>query len=227
MAETPLPEQIAAQLRRDILRGKLPPGAQVKERDNAADMGVSRTPMREAIRILAKEGLVVLRPSRSPIVAQPSFKEIADHIEVLTALEMLSGELACERASDAQIAEIAAIAARMEELYDQIDMLDLFEIDMSFHIAIAAASNNAVLAEAHRAILARLWRARFLSASRKRSRDRVLRQHGAIVEGLQKRNPEMVKVNMNSHLEHMLVNVREYFEHEGDVPPERKTTAAS
>ncbi|MEQ9673915.1 MAG: winged helix-turn-helix domain-containing protein, partial [Roseovarius indicus] len=69
MAEGILAEQIANQLRRDILRGKLAPGASIKERDNAAEMGVSRTPMREAIRILAQDGLVILRPARSPIVA--------------------------------------------------------------------------------------------------------------------------------------------------------------
>ena len=67
MAEHSLPDQIADELRRDILRGRLVPGDAIKERDNATEMGVSRTPLREAVRILAKEGLVDLRPARSPI----------------------------------------------------------------------------------------------------------------------------------------------------------------
>lgn len=211
-----LPEQIAAQLRREILRGKLAPGAPIKERDNAAEMGVSRTPMREAIRILAKEGLVQLRPARSPIVAQPSFKQIADHIEVLSALELLSAELACNRASDDQIEEIAALQEQMEALYDDLDAVDVFEIDMNFHIAIVRASGNKVLTDTHRAILARLWRARFLSARRKRSRDRVLRQHRDIVSGLRARDPDVVRKHLQSHLEHLLVNVQDFFEHEAD-----------
>ncbi|WP_121633682.1 GntR family transcriptional regulator [Tropicibacter alexandrii] len=222
MSDETLPEQIANHLRREILRGTLPPGAQVKERDNAAEMGVSRTPMREAIRILAKEGLVTLRPARSPIVAMPSYREVSDNIEVLTALELLSGKLAVERATDAQIAQIAEVQDRMARLYDDLDMIDVFELDMEFHRTIAQASNNPVLAEAHRAILARLWRARYLSATRKRSRDRVLRQHTEIVEGLQARDAARVANSLRAHLEHLLINVQEFFETEGDeLPPEQ------
>ena len=212
MSEQTLPEQIAHQLRRDILRGRFAPGDSIKERDNATEMGVSRTPMREAIRILAKEGLVLLRPARSPIVANPSLQELTDHIEVLAALELLSGQLACERASDDEIRAIEQIHLRMQDSYDKIDPLDLFEIDMSFHLAIARASKNQSLADTHGAYLARLWRARYLSAIRKRSRDRVLAQHGEIVAGLLARDIERVTRNIDSHLEHLAINVRHKFE---------------
>jgi DNA-binding GntR family transcriptional regulator len=211
MADRNLPEHIANQLRRDILRGTLAPGATIKERDSAAGLAVSRTPMREAIRILANEGLVVLRPSRSPIVANPGLKEIADAIDVLRALELLSGELACRHATDDEIARIRAIHERMTEVYGKIDTLELFEIDMSFHLAIAAASHNAALAETHRAFLARLWRARYLSARRQSSRERVLRQHGAIVAGLEARDPARVQHEIQAHLEALLDNIRHLF----------------
>ncbi|MDA7426159.1 GntR family transcriptional regulator [Thalassococcus lentus] len=214
MADETLPQQIATRLRRDILRGKLEPGHSIKERDNANELGVSRTPMREAIRILATEGLVILRPARSPIVAKPSFKQIADNIEVLSALELLSADLACQNATSDQIDSIAEADARMTRQYETLDPVDLFELDMDFHIAIAQASNNAVLVETHRAILARMWRARYLAARRKRSRDRVIRQHGLIVEGLKARDPDAVRITLQDHLEHLLVNVREYFENE-------------
>lgn len=221
MAEGILAEQIANQLRRDILRGKLAPGASIKERDNAAEMGVSRTPMREAIRILAQDGMVILRPARSPIVAEPTLREVEDNIEVLTSLEMLSGELAVERASDEQLREIVELQDRMERLYDDLDMVDVFELDMEFHKAIVRAANNRVLAETHGAILARLWRARYLSASRKRSRDRVLEQHSAIARGLLNRDIEAVKLHLHSHLKHLVINVRDFFEHgQEDLPPE-------
>ena len=214
MAEENRAEQIAKQLRRDILLGVLAPGAPIKERDNAVEMGVSRTPMREAIRILAKEGLVVLRPSRSPIVAQPSVKDVSNAIEVLAALEMLSVQLACERASDAEVAEIRRIERRMVDNYDTLDDVDRFEIDMSFHIAIARASHNEMLAETHSSYLARLWRARYLSAIKKRSRERVVAQHAAIIDGLERRNVEAAQKELNAHLEHLLVNVTEFFEAE-------------
>ncbi|MGP6088002.1 GntR family transcriptional regulator [Antarctobacter jejuensis] len=214
MPDSTLPEQIATRLRRDILRGVLAPGTAVKERDHAAEMGVSRTPLREAIRMLAKEGLVQLRPARSPIVSRPSFEQVAFNIEVMSALEVLSARLTCARATDAQIDEIAAVAERMERDYDTLDMLDVFEIDMSFHRAIAEAAGNPVLAEMHQSLLARLWRARYLSASRKRSRDRVLRQHAEIVAGLRARDPERVAEHVQLHLDHLLVNVADFFESE-------------
>lgn len=195
-----LAEQIARQLRRDILRGRLPPGSPVKERDNAAELGVSRTPMREAIRILANEGLVQLRPSRSPIVVNMTPKEISDQVVVLLALEKLSAELACANATEEDLSDIREINDRMADAYDHIDALDLFENDMSFHTAIAKASHNDALAETHRAFLARLWRARYLSARQRRNRERVVSHHGAILMALEARDPEAVRSSINDHL---------------------------
>ncbi len=211
MAEENRAENIANLLRRNILRGVLEPGAPIKERDNALEMGVSRTPMREAIRILAKEGLVTLRPSRSPTVAQPTLKEVSDAIEVLRSLEMLSVRLACERASDEEVARIRVLERRMAEAYDSFDDVERFELDMSFHRAITLAAHNEMLAETHSAYLARLWRARYLSAIKKRSRDRVLAQHKAIADGLERRDVDGARKHLNAHLEHLVVNVREYF----------------
>lgn len=209
-----LPEQIADRLRRRILRGTLAPGEAIKERDMAAEIAVSRTPMREAIRILAKEGLVILRPSRSPVVAKPSLKEITDSIEVLRALEVLSSELACERATDEEIAGIQAINNRMSALYDTTDMIDVFEIDMSFHRSIARASHNPALAETDQAYLARLWRVRYLSASERRSRDRVLRQHGGIAQGLTLRDADLVRTEVQAHLDALIDDIRKKYSDE-------------
>lgn len=195
-----LAEKLADQLRRDILRGRLAPGASIKERDNAADKGVSRTPMREAIRILAKEGLVVLRPSRSPVVARPALREVRDQVVVLLALEKLSATLACAEATDAELAQLSALHGQIAESYEHADVLDLFELDMRFHTMIAQASHNAALAETHRAFLARLWRARFLSAKIRRNRERVVAQHGAILQALLDRRPQAVDAAIEAHL---------------------------
>jgi len=216
MTEDTLAEAIAYELRREILRGNLPPGAPIKERDNAERQGVSRTPMREAIRILAKEGLVTLRPLRSPVVANPSQTEIIDQIRVLHALELLSGELACEKASDEEIAAIGALKDRIETIYGEADALDVFELDMQFHSAIVAASHNAALAETHGAYMARLWRARYLSARRKLSRERVLRQHKAIHAALAARDVAAIKAEIGAHLAAMIDNIEDHFREERD-----------
>ncbi|WP_245155546.1 GntR family transcriptional regulator [Paracoccus ravus] len=216
MTEDSLAEAIAYELRREILRGNLPPGAPIKERDNAERQGVSRTPMREAIRILAKEGLVQLRPLRSPVVADPSLSEIIDQIRVLHALELLSGELACEKASDDEIARIGSLKDRIENIYGEADTLDVFELDMQFHSAIVAASHNAALAETHGAYMARLWRARYLSARRRLSRDRVLRQHKAIHAALARRDANAIKAEIAAHLGAMIANIEDHFREAGN-----------
>ncbi|WP_172329115.1 GntR family transcriptional regulator [Mangrovicoccus sp. HB161399] len=212
MTDKTLPEKIADQIRRDILRGRFAPGSPLKERETALEMDVSRTPMREAIRILSKEGLVILRPARSPVIADPSLQDIADAIDVLRALELLSGELACRRASDGDLARIAAMQEKMAAEYDTLDTVDLFEIDMGFHTAIVEAAHNPALLGTYRAYLERLWRARYLSASQRRSRDRVLRQHGDIVEGLVARDPDKVAAAMRAHLEALEDNIRAKYE---------------
>lgn len=214
LAQVSLPEQIATGLRRDILNGKFAPGSAIKERDNALEMGVSRTPMREAIRILAQEGLVVLRPSRSPIIAQPTFKQISDNVVVLTALELLAADLACQTATDAQIQDIEEAQNQFEEKYASVERVEAFELDMQVHLAITRASNNEVLIETHRAMLARMWRARFLSARRAHSRARVIEQHRRIIEALKQRDPELLRLSLSDHLDALLMNVRDYFENE-------------
>ena len=207
MREEILAEQIANQLRRDIQRGNLLPGASIKERDNATEMGVSRTPLREAIRVLAKEGLVELRPARSPIVAIPSIKQISDDVEFLLALETLSGELACRRATDADIDGIANIQAQISDQINELDAIERFEIDMTFHRAIALAAHNVPLAESHQNFLNRVWRGRFLAAVKRGNRRRVVDDHDRIVAGLRKRDPEATRTAIIAHMENLQTDI--------------------
>jgi DNA-binding GntR family transcriptional regulator len=212
MSEQTLAEQIADSLRRDILVGTLPPGALIKERDNSAGRGVSRTPLREAIRILASEGLVVLRPSRSPIVADPTLKEITDDLIVMNTLESLGARLACMNVTASEMAEIEALNEKMLAISDTADSVDYFEVDMRFHRLITAASHNASLIDTHAAYMARLWRPRFLAASLRRDRPRVLQQHGAIVKGLRTRDVTLVSAEVESHMRHLVLNITDIYD---------------
>jgi DNA-binding GntR family transcriptional regulator len=217
MTDSTLAEHLAARLRRDILRGTLSPGSPVKERDYAAELGVSRTPMREAIRILAQEGLLQLRPARSPVVANPTLKEVTDDLTVIIALETLSGQLACEAATDEEIAAISAIQERMERAFGKTDPLDLFEIDMSFHRAIAVASHNHALAETHGDYLSRLWRTRFLTARQRVNRERVVRQHMAILDALRDRDPERIVRKIDVHMQGFFDTLPQLFDDSGEA----------
>jgi DNA-binding GntR family transcriptional regulator len=227
MADETLAEHIAQELRRNILRGKLLPGAPIKERDNAAEMGVSRTPMREAIRMLAKEGLVQLRPSRSPVVSQMTLKEAMDSIEVLTTLEMLSVKRACEYATPEDIANIYKVDQALAVEYDDLDQIERFERDMDFHIAIVQAAHNEALVRTHMAYLGRLWHARFQSARSRRTKERVLRQHAALAKAIEDRNLPLAQSELSAHLDHLVINVRAYFEAlEAENDPVQTSSAA-
>jgi GntR family transcriptional regulator, rspAB operon transcriptional repressor len=208
MTEDNLATAIANTLRRKILRGDLPPGTLVKERDNALELGVSRTPMREAIRMLSTEGLISMRPFFSPRVADPSFEEVADQVLVLKTLEALSAELACARATDEDLEHIRTLNSQMTALYEAGDSLDLFEIDMAFHRAIAAAAHSEALAETHGAYLDRLWRVRYLAARQRQNRSRAKAHHEAILAGLQARDVAAVQVAIQQHLGNLAEDIR-------------------
>ena len=161
------PAAIADRLRREILTGAIAPGSPIKERDHAERLGISRTPLREAVRILAKEGLVTLRPLRSPLVTDLTRAEAMDEVAVLRLLELAGGELACANATEAEIAAIAALARAVEDNHATGDKVEVFDIDMRMHRAIVAAGHNAALSRSYGEYLARLWRIRFLSARRR------------------------------------------------------------
>lgn len=217
MKDQVLASQIANQLRRNILLGKLQPGSSIKERDNAAELGVSRTPLREAIRILATEGLVELRTARSPIVSVPTIQQISDDVEVLLSIEQLSAELACIRATDDDIRNLRQLVTEMDRDFDTADRLDMFEIDMSFHKAIAEASHNASLAGVHSTFLARLWRARYLAAMQRRNRVRVIDHHTEIVTAFENRDAPRVKEAIQMHLGNLRKDIVRLIEQERDT----------
>ncbi len=97
-------------------------------------------------------------------MANPSVKEAEDAARLMMTLELYSADLACDFATDDEIANITTIQQRMQDQYDDLDAIDRFEIDMEFHRAIALASHNDALAKTHKEYLDRLWRVRFLSA---------------------------------------------------------------
>ena len=210
-----LARRIAASIRRDILTGRLPPGAPVKERDTAMQLDVSRTPTREAIGMLADEGLVVLRPARSPVVADPTLKEVTDDLQVLIALEKLSGRLACAAATPADVAAIRNANDRIAAARSEAYTLDLFELDMAFHRAVAAAACNRSLQRTHGAFLGRLWRARYLSASQRHDRSRVVTEHGAIIAALAARDPDATEAAIDAHLDHLVKRIDEVYDATG------------
>jgi DNA-binding GntR family transcriptional regulator len=200
-----LADEAASRLRDLILLERLAPGTPVSERELAEALGISRTPLKDALRILEVEGLVDYGPTRRLRVADPSVAELRDYMNVLGALEALAGEIACSTASDDDLQQIAAIAAQMDAGLD--DPLAFFRLDMAFHGAIVAAAQNAPLAETHRQYNARLWRARFLSSRAVDRRGNTLNEHGRIVAALTARDAAATSAALRAHLRSAVENV--------------------
>lgn len=203
-----LAQQSADKLRELILLGKLPAGLALNERDLSDLLGISRTPVRDAIRQLEIEGLVGYSETRRPRVADPSMETLSQWLLIQSALEGLAGEQACENASDDELAHIASIQQQMIDLAESDDRLRLFELDMAFHNAIVAAAHNPPLAETHNQYNSRLWRARFVSSQRGANQDQQMRKHQGIVDALMLRNPQKSSQELNAHLRNAIGNIQ-------------------
>ena len=200
-----LAEEAADRLRELILLEQLAPGTPVPERDLSEALGISRTPLKDALRILEMEGLVDYGPTRRPKVADPSLEELEQNIMVLGALEALAGEIACSVATDEELAAIRDLAERMEAGAGA--PLAFFHLDMALHTAIVAATRNAPLAETHRQYNARLWRARFMSSRQIDRRDNTLAEHGRIVAALMARDAAATSAALRDHLRSTIDNI--------------------
>src|ERR1700716_359205 len=155
-----LHDETVARLRTMITEGHLAPGSRIAERDLCDRFGISRTPLREALKVLASEGLVELLPHRGSRVTRLSAPELRDAFEIVAALEALAGELACQRITDAQVDEIAAVHARMEEHYRRGELTEYFACNQTIHEAINRAAGNPQLTGMYALLSNRVRRAR-------------------------------------------------------------------
>lgn len=208
LARQSLAERVADELRDLVLLEKLAPGSTIPERETAEALGVSRTPLRESLRILAAEGLVDIAPNRAPRVANPTLDELASLLEVLGSLESLAGELACLNASDEAINNLTNLEQEMQDKSDSSEPLAFFQLDMQFHHQIIMASGNEPLMQVHQTFNARLWRARFISSRQRVNRPGTLKQHRNIVKALQKRDADRCSNALKAHLQAGFKNIQ-------------------
>ena len=141
----PLRDVVFNTLRQAILKGELKPGERLMEIALADKLGVSRTPIREALRKLEQEGLVVMIPRRGAQVADITEKDLNDVLEVRIALENLSIEKACKRMTDEQIKKLGLAAREFERTIAEDNLVKLAEADVAFHEIIYQAADNVTL----------------------------------------------------------------------------------
>jgi DNA-binding GntR family transcriptional regulator len=197
----PLRELVFESLREAIISGALPPSERLMEIQLAEEMGVSRTPVREAIRKLELEGLVVMIPRKGAYVAGMSIKDIVDVFEIRGALEGLAAELASERVTDEELESMERYLVKISEEIESGDLSMVVETDTDFHTLIYKASRNARLSQIISNLREQIQRFRTTSLSFPGRMKIALEEHRKIVEAISSRDGELARKLAQEHIE--------------------------
>jgi DNA-binding GntR family transcriptional regulator len=200
ISRTNLHAEVTGRLRDLIVEEVILPGARLNERILCEQLQVSRTPLREALKVLAAEGLAELLPNRGAVVTPISIAEIDHVFEVLGPLDGLSGELACARISDEQLTEIRALHFEMLLHYNRADRAEYFRCNQAIHRAINRAAGNPVLQASYGALNARVRRARYFANLTQERWDQAIAEHGQILEALERRHGARLRRILENHL---------------------------
>ena len=184
-----LHDEVATVLRDMIMQDELPPGTRIPENDLCVQLGISRTPLREAIRVLASEGLVKPLPRRGAIVAMPDPDEIQGLFYAIGAIESFSARLACINLTSAEIDGILKLHNRLVQLHtNDKGNKEYFRVNLAIHQAIVRGAGNKFLAELHESLSARILRARFFVNMPQAAWNRAIKEHEQIAAAIKKRD---------------------------------------
>ena len=195
-----LAEMASRKLRTLILTGELQPGERVTEAELTDLLQISRTPAREAIRILSSEGLLVVFPNRGAEVVSYSPEVVRDSIEVVEYLEGIAGRFAAKRATDSEVDEICSLTLEMQAAYRRRDKIRYYTLNQEIHYAILKASHNDVLVEEHQRVNTRLFRIRFQPNDSDARWKSAMDEHESISKALESRQPELLGELLTNHL---------------------------
>jgi DNA-binding GntR family transcriptional regulator len=197
---TGLHEQAAKKLRTLIVRGDLLPGEPLLEVSLSEALGISRTPLREALKQLAAEGLVELRLNRGAVVAPLRREELTELFEAVSGIERCAAELAAQRMTTSDVERLETLQRRIERHHDRGELRAYFEINQQIHSTIVDFARNGVLKASHEALLARAERARFFALSAHGRWDESVREHRQILAALKVRDAERAGRLLGQHV---------------------------
>lgn len=200
---SPLREVVFVTLRRQILRGELKPGERLMEISLANKLGVSRTPIREAIRMLEHEGLAVMKPRRGAQVAKISVQELRDVLEVRESLEILAISKACERMDAEDLSAMDKAAKRFEDLALRpgADLTALAEADVAFHDAIYNATKNRRLIQILGKLREQMYRFRIEYLKNPSVRQELMEEHRQICEAVKEKDTALAVRRIAEHID--------------------------
>lgn len=195
-----LHDAVTGQLRDLIVEGALAPGTKLNERELCEVMGVSRTPLREAIKVLAAEGLVNITPNRGASVYQMSDKEIRETFELMSGLEAFSGLLAGERITPKELADIKVLHRVMLTCYSRNDLHGYYIKNHEIHDRINIAARNEPLRQIYTSVNRRLQALRFRSNLRTSKWEKAIEEHNQMIEALEAHDGPRLSTILREHL---------------------------
>ena len=203
----PLRDVVFNTLRQAILRGELKPGERLMEIQLANKLGVSRTPIREAIRKLELEGLVLMIPRKGAEVAEITEKSLRDVLEVRRALEELAVQLACEKITKEEIRELERVAKEFQQVVNSSDITEIAEVDVCFHDIIYTATDNQKLIQLLNNLREQMYRYRVEYLKRDGVFPQLIAEHEAIIRHIENNEKEKATEVMSRHIDNQVETV--------------------
>lgn len=207
-AYLPLRDVVFNTLREAILKGELKPGERLMELQLAAKLGVSRTPIREAIRMLEQEGLAVTIPRRGAEVAKMTEKDMQDVLQVREALDELAASIACELITAEELEQLEQAMQEFELAASTRDIKRIADTDMKFHDIIYHATRNPKLVNILNNLREQMYRYRVEYLKDEKNYPVLFKEHQEILEGLREKNQGLVTDSMRKHVENQAVAVK-------------------
>ncbi len=209
----PLRDVVFNTLRQAILTGELKPGERLMEIHLANRLGVSRTPIREAIRKLELEGLVIMVPRKGAEVAKITEKSMRDVLEVRKALEELAVCLACKRITDDKVEELREALEDFQKVVQTRNVTKITEADVHFHNIIFEVTNNQRLIHIIHNLGEQMYRYRLEYIKEEKYHGKIVKEHEAILEAIRRRDIESavnsVSIHINNQEESILRSIKE------------------
>lgn len=204
----PLHHALVDRLRDMIVEGRLEPGQKISEKALCERFGVSRTPLREAIKILAAEGFVELTPHRGAKVVELTLTDFEEALPIMGALDAVAGELACQNATEEEVAELAALTDRMTERFEAKDLEGYYKLNARIHELIMEMARNPTLTRSTRVLSERMRRARYELAMAPARWAQAVEEHQAMVDAIKKREGSRLGQLMRIHVIHKLQDLK-------------------
>lgn len=224
-----LHEELVGLVRELIVDGDLPPGIKIPEKELCERFGVSRTPLREALKVLASEGLVTLTPNRGAAASLITIEDLEEVFPVMGALEALAGELACQQMTAREVASVRSLHDRMMEHYRQEQLKPYFQLNQSIHEAILAGSRNNSLITMYRSLAGRVRRARYFANMSRKRWAQAAEEHEEIIAALEARDGSLLADILKRHLQNKFETVSQQLAEMSETTqaPKRASRAGS